>query len=91
MRLESNLPEELHLIRMARGITNGIVTICPRGQGGGYRLYLESPSNLDNVSPEKGGIESFDNNDRTFLHTGGILNLALFGILMREINDQQKK
>jgi hypothetical protein len=88
MSLESNLPEELHIIRMARGITNGIVTICPHGESGGYRLYRESPSSLDNLSPEKGGIESFDNGARTFLHTGGILNLALFGILIREINAQ---
>ncbi|MDP2984521.1 MAG: hypothetical protein Q8O92_14475 [Candidatus Latescibacter sp.] len=83
--LTSNAPEEIHLIRMARGITNGIVTICPHEESGGYRLYRESPSGLDNMSPEKEGIETFDNGARTFLHTGGVLNLAIFGMLVGEI------
>ena len=83
--LTSNAPEEIHLLRMARGITNGIVTICPHEESGGYRLYRESPSGLDNLSPEKEGIETFDNGARTFLHTGGILNLAIFGMLVGEI------
>lgn len=83
--LTSNAPEEIHLLRIARGITNGIVTICPHEESGGYRLYRESPSGLDNMSPEKEGIETFDNGARTFLHTGGVLNLAIFGMLVGEI------
>ncbi len=83
--LESNQPEDLHLIRMARGVTNAIVTLCPREQGGGYRIYNEAPASLDNKSPEKDGIRSFDNNTRTFLHTGGVLNGALFWALVGEV------
>jgi uncharacterized phosphosugar-binding protein len=83
--LESNLPEDLHLIRMARGITQAIVTICPRAEGGGYRIYNEAPAGLDNFSPEKEGVRKFDNNARTYLHTGGILNLTLFWMLIGEV------
>jgi len=83
--LESNQPEDLHLIRMARGVTNAIVIVCPCEQGGGYRIYNEAPASLDNKSPEKDGIRKFDNNTRTFLHTGGVLNCALFWALAGEI------
>ncbi|MHB9028570.1 MAG: phosphoheptose isomerase family protein [Candidatus Latescibacterota bacterium] len=83
--LESNLPEDLHLIRMARGITQAVVTICPRAEGGGYRIYNEAPAGLDNLSPEKEGVRKFDNNARTYLHTGGILNLTLFWMLLGEV------
>ncbi|MFA6471431.1 MAG: hypothetical protein WCU00_05235 [Candidatus Latescibacterota bacterium] len=85
--LTSNAPEEIHLIRMARGITNGIVTICPHKESGGYRLYRESPSGLDNWSPEKEGIVQFDNGARTYLHTGAVINCGLFWALIGEIND----
>lgn len=83
--LESNQPGDLHLIRMARGITNAIVTVCPHEQGGGYRIYNEAPSSLDNLSPEKDGVRKFDNDTRAFLHTGGILNGALLWMLAGEI------
>lgn len=83
--LESNQPEDLHLIRMARGVTNAIVTVSPREEGGGYRIYNEAPASLDNKSPEKDGIRKFDNNTRTFLHTGGVLNCALFWALVGEV------
>ncbi len=82
--LETNLPEDLHLIRMARGVTNAIVTISPRVEGGGYRIYNEAPAGLDNRSPEKEGVRKFDNDARTFLHTGGILNCTLFWMLLGE-------
>lgn len=85
--LTSNAPEEIHLIRMARGITNGIITICPHEESGGYRLYKESPSGLDNESPEKEGIVQFDNGARTYLHTGAVMNCALFWALVGEIYD----
>lgn len=83
--LESNLPEDLHLIRMARGITNAITTICPRESGGGYRIYKEAPFGLDNFSPEKEGVRKFNNNARTFLHTGGIMNCTVLWMLLGEI------
>jgi hypothetical protein len=83
--LESNQPDDLHLIRMARGVTNAIATVCPREGSGGYRIYNEAPSSLDNLSPEKEGVRKFDNNARTFLHTGGILNVALLWMLIGEI------
>lgn len=83
--LESNLPEDLHLIRMARGVTNAIVTICPRVEGGGYRIFNEAPAGLDNESPEKDGVRKFDRESRTYLHTGGILNGALFWMLLGEV------
>lgn len=83
--LESNNPEDLHLIRMARGITSAITTICPREEGGGYRIYNEAPSGMDNLSPEKEGVRKFDNNSRTFLHTGGILNCTVFWMLLGDI------
>ena len=83
--LESNQPEDLHLIRMARGITNAIVTICPREGKGGYRIYNEAPSSVDNLSPEKEGVRTFDNNSRAFLHTGGIMNAAILWMLAGEI------
>jgi uncharacterized phosphosugar-binding protein len=85
--LSSNVPEEIHLLRMARGITNGIVTICPHEESGGYRLYKESPASLDNESPEKEGTVQFDNGGRTYLHTGAVMNCALFGALVGEISD----
>ncbi len=83
--LESNNPEDLHLIRMARGVTSAIATICPREAGGGYRIYNEAPSGMDNLSPEKDGVRKFDNNSRSFLHTGGILNGTAFWMLLGEI------
>jgi len=83
--LESNLPEDLHLIRMAAGVTRAIVTICPLVEGGGYRIYKEASAGLDNLSPEKEGVRKFDSNARTYLHTGGILNLTLFWMLMGEV------
>lgn len=83
--LESDLPEDLHLIRMARGITNAIITISPKVEGGGYRIYNEALAGIDNLSPEKEGVRKFDNNARTYLHTGGILNVTLFWMLVGEI------
>ena len=83
--LESNQPEDLHLIRMARGVTNAITTICPREGSGGYRIYNEAPSSLNNLSPEREGVRKFDNNTRTFLHTGGVLNAVSFWMLIGEI------
>lgn len=87
--LVSNDMTDLNLMREIISIAgdDAAITLCPHDETGGYRLFKESMITLDNLSPEKDGIMAFDNNTQHFLHTGGILNIALLWMLIGEVTD----
>ena len=53
-----------------------LIAICPHDEGGGFRVYKKAAVSIDNSSPEKEGIISFDGGRNHFLHTGHIVNAA---------------
>ncbi|MCE5250577.1 hypothetical protein LLG96_10210 [bacterium] len=85
--LRSNATGDLNLIRALRSVTNAVITICPRDETGGYRLFKESAHGLDNLSSESTGVMSFDDGRPPFLHTGGIMNCILMWMVIGAITD----
>ena len=89
--LSSNDIADLNLIREIKSAagTDAVFSLCPHDETGGYRLFKESTIALDNLSPEKDGIMALDNDNGTkhFLHTGGIVNIALLWVLIGEVTD----
>ena len=80
---------DLNLIRKVKSATgaDAVVSLCPHDETGGYRLFKESSIGLDNLSPEKDGIMTFDSGSKHFLHTGGIMNIMFLWMLIGEISD----
>jgi hypothetical protein len=85
--LRSNAPGDLDLVRTARSFTDAVISLCPHDETGGYRLFKESAFGLDNLSIERGGVRSFNDGQKTLLHTGGIMNCILMWMLIGETID----
>jgi len=89
--LSSNDIADHNLIRKIKSAAGdvAVISLCPHDETGGYRLFKESAIALDNLSPEKDGIMALnnDNGAKHFLHTGGIMNIALLWMLIGEVTD----
>lgn len=86
--LRSNDPDDLNVMRIARKITDNIISICPHEKTGGYRIFKESAVSLDNLSYETDGIRTFDSGTRRFITTGAIINSVLLWMLLGETADR---
>ena len=86
--LRSNDTDDLSVMRMARKITDNIISLCPHEKTGGYRIFKESAVSLDNLSYETDGILTFDNGARRFMTTGAIINSVLLWMLLGETADR---
>jgi uncharacterized phosphosugar-binding protein len=80
----SNRQEDLAVVRAVRGSSHAVVSICPRDEEGGYRLFKEATAGLDNYSYERDGVLSYEFESKRFLKTAAILNSAVFWQLIDE-------
>lgn len=73
----SNAQADLLAARTAAAATDTVITICPIDDEGGYRLFKNAASALDNRCPEREGLLAFDGGRRQFLRPGPTVNTAL--------------
>lgn len=86
--LRSNATLDLTLMNKVLSTVKTVISICPHDNTGGYRLFKQASFALDNLSPEKEGVITFDNGSKRYLHTGGPLNILLLWMLIGEITGQ---
>ncbi len=80
----SNRQDDLAVVRAVRGSSHAVVSICPRDEEGGYRLFKEATAGLDNYSYERDGVVAYEFELKRFLKTAAILNSAVFWSLIGE-------